>query len=106
MTRLLAAIIVLLTPTLAAAASYPDVECTLNGDKSSLVVVASNGSDKVYQCAAFCRFKVTGQRPLQQFDCQFRLGKNAAEKAVCTKKGGAPNFYSEISPTKSTCVPK
>lgn len=82
------------------------LECVLNADKSALEVIASNPSDTSYYCQAWCRMKVTGERPVQRFDCTFNLGKNAAEKVVCKKDGGAPKFFSEVLPTRSTCVPR
>ena len=95
-----------LMPAVALAEGYPSVECTLSADRSSVVVIASNPGDTAYKCAAFCRVNTTGQRAISKVDCSFNLGKNAAEKAVCTKKGGGAGFYSAISPTKSTCVPR
>lgn len=80
--------------------------CVLNADKSALQVIASNPSDTSYYCQAWCRMKITGKRPVQNFACTFNLGKNAAEKVMCTSDGGAPNYFSEVLPTKSTCVPR
>jgi hypothetical protein len=50
--------------------------------------------------------KITGQRAVQKFDCTFSLGKNAGEKVMCKQDGGSPNYFSEVLPTKSTCVPR
>ena len=92
-------------PAIAAGGSLGP-QCALSSDKSSIVVTASNADPKSYTCTAFCRAHMTASRPLDNFNCTFNLAKGAAEKIVCTKKGGGPNFYSDMLPTKATCVPR
>lgn len=104
--KVIATIAFTLLPLAAMAAGSPSAECTLNADKSSVVVMASNPSDTAYKCMASCRANVKGQRALERVECNFNLAKNAAEKAVCSRDGGAPKFYTEVSPTKYTCVPR
>lgn len=102
---MLAALAALPAPALAAGA-YPKVACTLNADKSSILVLASNGADQSYQCMANCNGKAAGQRAFTKVACTFNLGRNAAEKTVCTEKGKGPNFFTEVGPTKMVCVPR
>ena len=102
----LVATIAFLLPISAIAAGYPSAECALSGDKASVVVIASNPGDVAYKCSASCRANVKGQRALERVECNFTLSKNAAEKAVCSHDGGAPKLYTEVSPTKFTCVPR
>ncbi|MDR3472543.1 MAG: hypothetical protein P4M09_12760 [Devosia sp.] len=89
-----------------AAASFGGPQCALSSDKSSIIVTASNPDAKSYRCTAFCRAHITASRPFDNFDCTFNLAKGAAEKVVCTKKGGKPNYYSDVLPSKATCVPR
>jgi len=89
-----------------AAANFGGPQCALSSDKSSIVVTASNAEAKSYTCTAFCRAHMTASRPLDNFNCTFNLAKGAAEKVVCTKKGGGANYYSDLLPTKATCVPR
>lgn len=93
-------------PMAAMAAGGPNVLCTLNTDKSRILVLASNASDKSYQCMANCNGKAKGQRAFTKVACTFNLGRNAAEKAVCTEKGKGPDFFAEVGPTKMVCVPR
>ncbi len=86
--------------------AYPDAQCSLNPDKSSLIVTASNGDAKKYACAASCRYKAAGQHPIQTFDCNFSLSPNAAEKVVCQLAGDGPKFFSELLPTRMQCEPR
>jgi hypothetical protein len=104
--RTIATIAFTLLPLAAIAAGFPSAECALNADKSSVVIIASNPSDTGYKCMASCRAKVNGQRALERVECNFNLARNAAEKTVCSRDGGAPKFYTEVSPTKHTCVPR
>jgi hypothetical protein len=92
--------------SLALAAGYPNAQCGLNSDKSNLIVTASNGSANAYRCTAFCKANMTSARAFDIFNCSFNLAKGAGEKIVCTKKGGKPDYYSQVLPTKSTCVPR
>lgn len=50
--------------------------------------------------------KITGERAIQKFDCTFNLGKNAASRVMCKQDGGTAGHFSEVLPTKSTCVPR
>ena len=92
--------------SLAFAAGNLDAQCALSSDKSSMIVTASNPEAKSYQCTAFCRANMTGARQFDHLDCTFNLAKGAGEKTVCTKNGGKPNYYSQVLPTKWTCVPR
>lgn len=104
MLRVVVAVALMLMPATAFASWMPN--CALSADKSTLEVTASNPSDTKYYCQAWCRMKITGQRAVQKFDCTFSLGKNAGEKVMCRQDGGSPNYFSEVLPTKSTCVPR
>ena len=101
-----AALIVLLMSTPATALDHPSVECTLNADKSSVLVIGANPAGQSYQCMASCRANVTGQRALEPVECKFNLAAGAAEKTVCSSDGGAPKFYSAVSSAKYSCVPR
>lgn len=103
--KLAAIIAFILLPTAALAANYPSAECALSDDKSSVVVIASNPSDTAYKCMASCRANVKGQRAFERVECNFNLAKNAAEKAVCDQDAGG-KLFTEVSPTKYTCVPR
>jgi len=96
----------MLLPTAALADDYPMAQCALNDDASSVIVTAANDSDLAYKCMVSCRANTTGQRAFTPITCNFNLSKNAKTKTVCTFDGGAPKFYSAISPTKYTCVPR
>ena len=96
----------LLAGPAAAATGDFSVQCELNGDKSAMVVIASNATDTSYSCSAFCRAKMTGAAPFDRLNCNFSLPKGAKAKTVCDKDGGKPNFYSEVGPTKMACVPR
>jgi len=102
--RVIVAVALMLVPSAAFAGWMPN--CSLSEDKSTLEVIASNPSDTKYSCQAWCRMKLSGERAIQKFDCTFSLGRNAAEKVVCKQDGGAPGHFSEVLPTKSTCVPR
>ena len=99
-------IAMLLLPSAVMAEGYPDAQCVLNGDKSSVLMIASNPDDKAYTCIASCRANARAQKAFTIVDCKFNLAKNGAEKTVCSKDGGAPNFFTTWSPTKFTCAPK
>jgi hypothetical protein len=88
------------------AGPYPNAECGFNADKSALEVIASNGSGNTYACTATCRYKVTGQRPIQTYNCNFALGANAAEKTECTLNGDGPGHFAETLPTRMMCEPR
>lgn len=88
------------------AVANPNVQCTFNADKSQVLMMGSNPGDTAFRCVASCRVTVAGQRALERFECNFNLAKNAGEKAVCDRKGGGPNFYTALSPTKMTCAPR
>ena len=96
----------LLAATSVAAFDGPVVECGLSADRSSLVVTASNTGGSAYACAAACRFKLTGERPLNTFNCSFTLGANAAMSTVCNLAGKAPDHFAELLPTRSQCQPR
>jgi hypothetical protein len=102
----LAALAWVVLSSLSFAAGYPDAQCGLSSDKASIIVTASNGDAQSYRCTAFCKANITGARPFDNFDCSFNLAKGAGEKIVCTKKGGKPNYYADVLPTKSTCEPR
>ncbi|KFL24752.1 hypothetical protein JP75_12365 [Devosia riboflavina] len=103
----LSVIISIATSSISAAhaGNYPTGECSLNGDSSILSLVVSNGDGNSYACTASCQYKITGQRPLQTFACNYALGAGAPEKTACDLKGGSPNYFSEIRPTKFVCQP-
>lgn len=90
----------------AKADNYPTGECSLNSDSSTLTLVVSNGGDKSYACTASCQYKITGQRPLQTFGCNYALGANTPEKTACDLDGGSANYFSEVRPTKFVCQPR
>lgn len=81
---------------------YPSAECALNANSSALTVIASNGDAKTYACTATCRYKTVGQRPIQTFKCNYRLGPNAAEKTVCQLDAD----FAEALPTRNICEPR
>ena len=90
----------------ALADNYPAGECSLNADSSTLTLVVSNGGDKSYACTASCQYKITGQRPLQTFGCNYALGANTPEKTACDLNGGSADYFSELRPTKFVCQPR
>ncbi len=90
----------------AIAADYPKAECRIGSDKLSLSVIASNPTNTAFSCVASCRGNLKGQRAFQKVDCNFNLGKNAAEKVVCTESTSAPKIFTAVAPIKFTCVPK
>lgn len=90
----------------ASAAGFPNAQCTLNDDKSSMIVVASNTDDKAYNCLVSCRISVAGQRAFDPFKCNFSLRANANEKSVCMRKGSGPDHFTKVSSTKYTCAPR
>ena len=92
--------------SLALAAGIVQAQCGLSSDKSSMIVTASNPESKPYECTAFCKAHITGARPFELLNCTFNIAKGAKARIVCTKKGGKPNYYSEVMPTRSTCVPR
>lgn len=102
--RVIIAMALMLMPTMPFASWMPN--CSLSKDKSTLEVIASNPSDTRYHCQAWCRMKISGERAIQKFDCTFNLGSNASEKVMCNQDSGAPGYFSEVLPTKSTCVPR
>jgi len=104
--RYIVIVVAMFAPMSALGATSWMPNCELNADKSALQVIASNPSDQKYYCQAWCRMKITGERPVQKFDCTFNLAKNAAEKVMCSKDGGTPGYFSEVLPTRSTCVPR
>lgn len=93
-------------PGLVLAAGYPNAQCTLNADKSSMVVVASNAGDGAYNCSATCKISIVGQRAFDPFKCNFSLRANAAEKVVCERKGSGPGHFTKVSPTRFACAPR
>ncbi|MDB5541176.1 MAG: hypothetical protein JWQ89_2903 [Devosia sp.] len=101
-----AVIALVLMPVSALSADYPHAECALDKDKSSVLIMASNPDDQSYKCMATCKASMTGQRAFKPIECNFNLPKNAAEKAVCDIDGGTPDFFTKVSPTRFTCVPR
>ena len=101
-----AALVALFMSTPAMAVDHPSVECTLNADKSNVLVIGSNAGGQSYQCMASCRATVVGQRALERVECKFNLSAKAGETTVCSSDGGGPNFYSAVSPTKFACAPR
>lgn len=106
MLRAIIAMAAILLPMSALAETTWMPTCRLSADRSTLEVIAANPSEQKYYCQAWCRMKITGQRPVQKFDCTFNLASNADEKVMCRKDGGSANYFSEVLPTKSTCVPR
>ncbi|MGV3490155.1 MAG: hypothetical protein ACO1OG_02430 [Devosia sp.] len=92
--------------TAAIADDYPIAECIVSDDASSILVTASNGGGTSYQCTATCKASVTGQRAFSPITCNFNLAKNTDTRVVCSFDGGSPKFYSDISRTRATCVPR
>lgn len=90
----------------ALADNYPMGECSLNADNSTIALVVSNGGATNYACSASCQYKITGQRPLQTFKCDYALGANTPEKTACDLEGGSANHFSEVRPTKFVCEPR
>lgn len=86
--------------------NYPTGECSLNDDSSTITLVVSNGGDQNFACTARCQYKVTGQRPLQTFTCNYALRANTPEKIACDLNGGSANYFSEIRPTNYVCQPR
>jgi hypothetical protein len=104
--RAIIAMAAILLPMSALAETTWMPTCRLSADRSTLEVVAANPSDQKYYCQAWCRMKITGERPVQKFDCTFNLASNVGEKVMCRKDGGSANYFSEMLPTRSTCVPR
>lgn len=106
MLKMIATVVAILMPMSSLAATSWMPTCALSEDKSALEVIASNPGDTKYYCQAWCRMKISGERALQKFDCSFSLPAKAGEKVMCSKDGGTPGYFSEVLPTKSTCVPR
>lgn len=102
---ILLAIAVSIVPA-AYAENYPVGECALSSDRSTINLVVSNGGNKRYACTASCQYKITGQRPLQTFSCNYALSANTPGKIACDLEGGSANHFSEIRPTKFVCQPR
>lgn len=86
--------------------NYPMADCSLTPDNSTINLTTSNGGETRYACTATCQYKITGQRPLQTFSCNFALGANAPEKITCDLDGGSANYFAELRPTKFVCQPR
>lgn len=102
----LVAVLLLGWPGLAMAEGLSKAECTLNADKSSMIVIASNSAGKAYNCMVNCRINVAGQRAFDVFECRFSLNANAAEKTVCERKGSGPGHFTKINSSRSICSPR
>ena len=89
----------------ALADNHPTGECSLNADNSTIALLVSNGGDTNYACSASCQYKITGQRPVQTFKCNYALGADTPEKTACHLDGGSANHFSEVRPTKFVCEP-
>jgi P pilus assembly chaperone PapD len=90
-----------------AAESYPRMKrCDYNSDKSAIVVVAGNATNKSYSCTASCKFSTKDQRAFTPFTCSFNLPANSKESVRCEKKGKGSGYFTNIVQASVQCLPR
>jgi hypothetical protein len=87
------------------AQGFPQGQCALNEDSSTLSLIASNSASASYSCMGSCQYKIEGERALFTHGCTFSLAPNSSEKVACALEGGAPGHFTEVLPTQMVCQP-
>ena len=84
----------------------PFAQCSLNADKSKLVLNVSNGSADAFACTASCKYTIASERPLRTLDCNYSLAANTSDKVACDVDGDGPGYFAEVRPTRFVCQPR
>jgi hypothetical protein len=107
--RTIATIVVVLTMGVLAAhaqTGYPTAQCSLNADKSKLVLTVSNTGTGSFACSAQCKYSEASGPALQTFGCNYALSGQTAEKVACDLGGSGPGHFATVQPTKYVCEPR
>lgn len=104
--RFLPALVLAMFATGAVALDFPRAECTLNEDKSTVEVVASNGGTEKWVGYVQCLVKSTKTGAFQLFDCRYNVTGGQAPETVCTLEGDGANSFSDILTKSAQWVPR
>ena len=91
---------------IALAFDAPAAQCSLNADKSSLVLIASNSGSRRLRLHRLLPIHADRPAPAAILQLQLRSCRQHADKVACQLDGNGPAHFAEIRPTKFVCQPR